>query len=214
MGDRASAVLAVRSWPDGLPTLPLLSADPSATTWTATTADPGTGSVLVSAGRAGADTVACCVGPAAAAVPVPEGGLGIVPVPEGGLGIGPAAGWTGAGHTWRHEELALTASVVAHVQHDADGRALLAALRERTPVDLDTAEITELPDELADGLLVVRRQVLGGALVLRVDLARRAWGTEVLVSAVLTDPAVADDAVSALVRLLAAIGPEHDRLTA
>ena len=60
-------------------------------------------------------------------------------------------------------------------------------------------------------MLVVRRQLVDGALSMRVDLGRHAPDLQVVVSARLPDPARADAAVVALVQLLAAVGADDDR---
>lgn len=141
--------------------------------------------------------------------------------PTGSVVTAPAPGWvaTGDGVTWRHD--LVEAAVRVAGASDDDGAALYARMTAPDPADVGRPSVEHLPagpddagpDDagLDDAVLVVRRQLVDGALSMRVDLVRHAPDLQVVVSARLPDPARADAAVVALVQLLAAVGADDDR---
>lgn len=136
--------------------------------------------------------------------------------PTGSVVTAPAPGWvaTGDGVTWRHD--LVEAAVRVAGASDDDGAALYARVTAPDPADAGRPSVEHLPagpDDagLDDAVLVVRRQLVDGALSMRVDLVRHAPDLQVVVSARLPDPARADAAVVALVQLLAAVGADDDR---
>lgn len=131
--------------------------------------------------------------------------------PEGLVRVMDADGWTPAsdGVTWRHDLVAAAVRVSAPV--DDDGAALFARMTAPDPTDVGRPAVEHLPADLDDAVLVARRQLVDGALTMRVDLVRHAQDLDVVVSARLPEPARADAVVMALVQLLAAVGAGEDR---
>jgi hypothetical protein len=129
----------------------------------------------------------------------------------GSVRVADADGWTPAGDgvTWRHDRV--EAAVEVSDPPDDDGAALFARMTAPDPTDVGRPSVEHLPAEFDDAVLVARRQLVDGALSMRVDLVRHAPDLEVVVSARLPDPARADAAVVALAQLLAAVGVDDDR---
>jgi hypothetical protein len=125
--------------------------------------------------------------------------------------VAPVSGWApvGDGVSWQHD--LVTAAVRVSDPLDDDGAGLFAWMTAPDPTDVGRPTVEHLPAELDDAVLVARRQLVDGALSMRVDLVRHAPDLEVVVSARLPEPAHADAAVTALVQLLAAAGADDDR---
>lgn len=68
--------------------------------------------------------------------------------------------------------------------------------------------VQSLPESLADGVSIVAfDEAPNGTLTARIDLVRRAWSFDIIVSAHVTDIAMVDPMFSSMLELLAAVHP-------
>ncbi len=68
--------------------------------------------------------------------------------------------------------------------------------------------VQSLPDPLADGVSIVAfEEARDGTLTARIDLVRRAWNLDIVVSAYTTDIAAVEPLFSAMLDLLATVQP-------
>lgn len=65
-----------------------------------------------------------------------------------------------------------------------------------------------LPESLAEGVSIVAfTEEPDGTLTARIDLVRRAWNLDIIVSARITDVALVDPMLSSMLELLTAVKP-------
>jgi hypothetical protein len=119
---------------------------------------------------------------------------------------GPEPGWFRAttvpakGATWSR--------VRAFEPLDRNPDYLLDRVGARREGPLGRPEVASLPESLADGIAVLAFELEpDDTLTARIDLVRRAWDLDILVSARTSEIEVAEALVSAMVELLGAVVP-------
>lgn len=105
------------------------------------------------------------------------------------------------GHTLR-------ATVRVYEPLESDTRYLLDRVGAQTDGPLGRPRVQTLPDHLADGISVLAfDEASDGSLSARIDLVRRAWDRDIVVSARAVPVEAVDDLVDAMLELLAAVRP-------
>jgi len=107
----------------------------------------------------------------------------------------------------------LHARVRVFEQLEANTQYLLDRLGTRTIGPLGRPHVASLPTELPEGVSVLAfDESPAGALTARIDLVRRAWDHDILVSARELPVEAVDEVYDAMVELLAAVHPTRTAL--
>jgi hypothetical protein len=94
---------------------------------------------------------------------------------------------------------------------DRNPNYLLDRVGARREGPLGRPEVVSLPESLADGIAVVGFELeLDDTLTARIDLVRRAWDLDILVSARTAEIEATEALVSAMVELLGAVIPSGE----
>ena len=105
------------------------------------------------------------------------------------------------GHTLR-------STVRVYEPLEADTRYLLERVGAQTVGPLGRPRVESLPDNVADGISVVAfDEASDGSLSARIDLVRRAWDRDIVVSARAVPVEAVDPLVDAMLELLASVRP-------
>jgi hypothetical protein len=122
---------------------------------------------------------------------------------------GPAPGWFRA--TAVPAKGAVWSRVRAFEPLDRNPNYLLDRVGARREGPLGRPEVVSLPESLADGIAVVGFELeLDDTLTARIDLVRRAWDLDILVSARTAEIEATEALVSAMVELLGAVVPSGE----
>lgn len=94
---------------------------------------------------------------------------------------------------------------------DANPDYLLSRFGAQIVGPLGRPQVQSLPEPLADGISVVAfEEAADGALTARIDLVRRAWDLDIVVSAGTAEVEVIEELFSAMLELLATVQPVGD----